>query len=112
MLRINYDGHSGYPFVPLSRILIERHIIPREEMSLDRIRQWMRDNPVSVEEMRTRTDPSFFWIAGLSDDREAVGAQSIPLTPGHSIAVNNSLRVYGTGFSSRPACRSPVRKEA
>ena len=29
MLRINYDAHNGYPFVPVSRILIERNIIPR-----------------------------------------------------------------------------------
>src|SRR5262249_56671819 len=27
ILRINYDGHNGYPFVPVSRILIERDII-------------------------------------------------------------------------------------
>ena len=32
------------------------------------------------------------------DDREAVGAQGVPLTPGRSIAVDNSLHVYGTPF--------------
>src|SRR5262249_36129011 len=42
MLRINYDGHNGYPFVPLSRILIDSNVIPREEMSLERIREWVR----------------------------------------------------------------------
>jgi hypothetical protein len=30
----------------------------------------------------------FFRIAGLSDDREAFGAQGLPLTPGRSIAVD------------------------
>jgi len=34
----------------------------------------------------------------LSDDREAVGAQGIPLTPGRSIAIDRSLHVYGTPF--------------
>ena len=38
--------------MPLSRILIERHMIPREEMSLDRIREWMRANPESAEQVR------------------------------------------------------------
>jgi membrane-bound lytic murein transglycosylase A len=99
MLRINYDGHNGYPFVPLSRIFIERRIIPREEMSLERIREWMRANPESAEEVRRQNRSFvFFRIAGLSDDREAVGAQGVPLTPGHSIAVDNSLHVYGTPF--------------
>jgi membrane-bound lytic murein transglycosylase A len=99
MLRINYDGHNGYPFVPLSRILIERHIIPREEMSLERIREWMRANLESAEEVRRQNRSFvFFRIAGLADDQEAVGAQGIPLTPGNSIAVDNSLHVYGTPF--------------
>jgi membrane-bound lytic murein transglycosylase A len=99
ILRINYDSHNGYPFVPLSRILIERHLIPREEMSLERIREWMRANPERAEEIRRQNRSfMFFRIAGLSDDREAVGAQGISLTPGHSVAVDNSLHVYGTPF--------------
>src|SRR6516165_4883643 len=51
ILRINYDAHNGYPFVPVSRILIERKIIPREQMSLERIRDWMHANPQSAEEV-------------------------------------------------------------
>ena len=44
-LRINYDAHNGYPFVPIDRVLIDRKIIPREEMSTRRIREWMKANP-------------------------------------------------------------------
>jgi membrane-bound lytic murein transglycosylase A len=99
ILRINYDSHNGYPFVPLSRILIEGRIIPREEMSLERIREWMRANPEGAQEVRRQNRSfMFFRMAGLSDDQEAVGAEGIPLTPGHSIAVDNSLHVYGTPF--------------
>src|SRR5215471_14084364 len=101
VLRINYDSHNGYPFVSLSRILVERNLIPREEMSIQRIREWMRANPESVEEVRRQNRSfMFFRIVGLSDhdDREAVGAQGVPLTPGRSIAVDNSLHVYGTPF--------------
>jgi membrane-bound lytic murein transglycosylase A len=111
MLRINYDAHNGYPFVPVGRILIERNIIPRHEMSLERIREWMRANPQSAEEvLRQNRSFVFFRIDGLSDDRqpkdvrgapherEAVGAQGVPLTPGRSIAVDNALHVYGTPF--------------
>jgi peptidoglycan lytic transglycosylase A len=111
IIRINYDAHNGYPFVPVSRILIERNIIPRKEMSLERIREWMRANPQSVAEiLRQNRSFVFFRIVGLSDDhepkdaqgaphdREAVGAQGVPLTPGRSIAVDNALHVYGTPF--------------
>jgi membrane-bound lytic murein transglycosylase A len=97
MLRINYDAHNGYPFLPISRILIERNIIPREEISPERIRDWMRANPRSAEEVRRQNRSfMFFRIVGLSDEREAVGAQGVPLNPGRSIAVDRSLHVYGT----------------
>jgi len=99
MLRINYDAHNGYPFVPVSRILIERNIIPRQEMSLERIREWMRADPDNAEKVwRQNRSFVFFRIVGLSDDREAVGAQGVPLTPGRSIAIDELLHVYGTPF--------------
>jgi membrane-bound lytic murein transglycosylase A len=37
MLRITYDAHKGYPYVPIGRILIERKLISREEMSVERL---------------------------------------------------------------------------
>jgi membrane-bound lytic murein transglycosylase A len=99
MLRINYDGHNGYPYVPVGRVLIERKLIPREEMSMQRIREWMGDNPQAAEEVRRQNRSFvFFRITGLSDDKEAVGAQGVELTPGRSIAVDRVLHVYGTPF--------------
>jgi membrane-bound lytic murein transglycosylase A len=99
MLRINYDAHNGYPYVPVGRILIERKLIPREEISVERIREWMRANPESAEKVRRQNRSFvFFRIAGLSDEAEAIGAQGVPLTPGRSIAVDNSIHVYGTPF--------------
>lgn len=99
MLRINYDGHNGYPYVPVGRVLIERKIIPREEMSMQRIREWMRDNPDAAEEVRRQNRSFvFFRITGLSGDKEAVGAQGVELTAGRSIAVDKALHVYGTPF--------------
>ena len=111
MLHINYDAHNGYPFVPIGRILIQRNIIPRNEISLDRIREWMRANPQSAEDvLRQNRSFMFFRIVGLSDsrepadsqgkshDQESVGAQGVALTPGRSIAVDNALHVYGTPF--------------
>ena len=97
MLRINYDAHNGYPYVPVGRVLIERNIIPREEMSMQRIREWMRANPEGAESVRRQNRSFvFFRIVGLSEDREALGAQGVPLTAGRSIAVDKALHVYGT----------------
>jgi membrane-bound lytic murein transglycosylase A len=68
-------------------------------MSMQRIRQWMEENPDGANELR-RTNRSyvFFREVQLPPDAEAVGAQGVSLTPGRSIAVDKALHVYGTPF--------------
>jgi membrane-bound lytic murein transglycosylase A len=98
-LRINYDAHNGYPYTPVGRILIDRGIIPKEQMSMQKIREWMEQNPDGAKELRRQNRSYiFFREVQLSDKDEAVGAQGVPLTPGRSIAVDKSLHVYGTPF--------------
>ena len=99
MLRVNYDAHNGYPYVPVGRVLIDRNIIPREEMSMSRIREWMQSHPEEAKDVRRQNRSMvFFRIVGLSNDGEALGAQGIPLAAGRSIAVDKALHVYGTPF--------------
>ena len=77
-------------------------MVPRDEMSMDRIRQWIRDNPDGAAELRQQDRAFvFFRIVGLGEDREALGAQGLPLTAGRSIAVDKALHVYGTPFFIR-----------
>jgi membrane-bound lytic murein transglycosylase A len=98
-LRINYDAHNGYPYTPVGRILIDRGIIPKEQISMQRIREWMEQNPDGAKELRRQNRSYvFFREVQLSDKDEAVGAQGVPLTPGRSIAVDKALHVYGTPF--------------
>jgi membrane-bound lytic murein transglycosylase A len=98
-IRINYDAHNGYPYTAVGRILIDRGIIPKEQMSMQRIREWMDQNPDGAKELRRANRAYvFFREVNLSDKDEAVGAQGVPLTPGRSIAVDKALHVYGTPF--------------
>jgi membrane-bound lytic murein transglycosylase A len=98
MLRVNYDAHNGHRYAAIGRILMEQYGVPPEQMSMERIRQWMLANPEQAAKVR-QANPSFvfFRITGLSDQGEAVGAQGVPLSPGRSIAVDK-LHVYGTPF--------------
>src|ERR1700732_3670622 len=99
IIRINYDAHNGYPYTAVGRILIDRGIIPKEQMSMQKIREWMEQNPDGAKDLRRQNRAYvFFREVPLSDKDEAVGAQGVPLTPGRSIAVDNSLHVYGTLF--------------
>lgn len=98
-LRVNYDAHNGQAYTPVGRILIERGLVSREDMSMQRIRDYMAANPEGAKELRRQNKAYvFFREVQLADNEEAVGAQGIPLTAGRSIAVDRFLHVYGTPF--------------
>ena len=110
MMRVNYDAQNGHPYFAVGKWLIDKKIYTKEEMSMERIRQWMTANPEQGKELR-RMNKSyvFFRETGLAADIEPVGAQGVSLTPGRSIAVDRNLHVYGTPFFIRPRCRSKAK---
>ena len=99
ILRVNYDAHNGWPYLPVGRVLVERKLVPKDEISMQRIRDWMEANPDPAKDVRRQNKSYvFFRITGLSTEDEAVGGEGVPLMPGRSIAVDRSLHAYGTPF--------------
>jgi membrane-bound lytic murein transglycosylase A len=99
LMRLNYDAANGQPYYAVGRWLIDRGIISKDEMSMDRIREWMERHPKQGDELRRRNKSYvFFRETHLSRDDEPIGAQGISLTPGRSIAVDRKLHTYGTPF--------------
>jgi membrane-bound lytic murein transglycosylase A len=97
-LRVSYDSHNGYRYSSIERVLIDRNLIPRGEMSPQRVREWMAAHPEDAAKVQaTNRSYVFFRVTGLSNEGEPVGAQGVPLTPGRSIAVDR-LHEYGTPF--------------
>jgi membrane-bound lytic murein transglycosylase A len=99
IIRVNYAAHNGHSYSPVGRFLIENGAIPREEMSMDRIRKWMEEFPEEAKEIRAKNKSYvFFREVPLSATEEPKGAQGVSLTPGRSIAVDKALHIYGTPF--------------
>jgi len=99
VLRVNYDSYNGWPYTPIGRVLIDRRIMTKDEVSMQRIRQWMEANPDEAKEVRRENKSYvFFRITDLSNEDEAVGAEGVPLVSGRSIAIDRALHVYGTPF--------------
>ena len=97
LLRLNYIASNGQPYTPVGRFLIDRGIITKEEMSMDRIRDWMDANPDEGRELRRKNRSFvFFQETALASHEECIGAQGVPLTPGRSLAVDKKIHVYGT----------------
>jgi membrane-bound lytic murein transglycosylase A len=96
-LRLNYDAHNGLPYTPVGKFLIQRGIVSKEEMSMDKIREYMEANPFEGQELRRKNRSFvFFREVALADHEEGIGAEGIQLTAGRSLAVDKNIHVYGT----------------
>jgi membrane-bound lytic murein transglycosylase A len=100
ILRINYAAQNGHPYLAVGRVLIERGIVPAEEMSMDKIRTYISEHADEGRElMRMNRSYVFFReVNELGPDAEPIGAQGVSLTRDRSIAVDRSIHVYGTPF--------------
>jgi len=97
LLRLNYIASNGKPYTPVGRILIEQGVYTPEEMSMDKIREYMEANPKEGEALRLKNRSYvFFSETELGPKDECIGAQGIPLTPRRSLAVDPTVHVYGT----------------
>lgn len=99
MLRLNYDAQNGHPYTAVGRFLIERKIFTREEISMQKIHDWMEKNPEEGAALRRENKSYvFFKETTLGAEDEPPGAQGVALTPGRSIAVDRKLHTYGMPF--------------
>ncbi len=97
VLRLAFAGKTGHPFTGIGRLLIERGIIPREKLSMQSLKRWMRANPKQARKlMWENRSYVFFRIVDLPDARlGAYGAQGVQLTPLASLAVDYRYWPYG-----------------
>ncbi|WP_207259703.1 murein transglycosylase A [Desulfovibrio sp. Huiquan2017] len=104
---ILYGGKNGRQYVSIGRVLIEKGYIPKEEMSMQRIREFLNAHPDVAEDILFR-NPSYVFFQ-LADEGPfgsigsiltprvsvAVDRRMIPL--GSVLALRTSLMDYGTG---------------
>jgi len=93
ILRVGYDGSNGQAYVPVGRLLLERGEIPREQLTMQAIRGWMKAHPKEGAALR-RENPSFVFFREIAGDGP-LGAQRVALTPGRSLAVDRAFIPLG-----------------
>jgi membrane-bound lytic murein transglycosylase A len=103
-VRLVYDGRNGLPYTSIGRLLIESGEIAESEMSLARLKSWLRGNGLSPGEraralmQRNRSYVFFRLEEGFDPEEGPIGGAAIPLTLLRSIAVDRSIWPYGTPF--------------
>jgi len=111
LLRLNYIASNGKRYTPVGRILIDQGVFTPEEMSMDKIREFMEANPDEGKALRMKNQSFvFFSETALGPTDECIGAQGVPLTPWRSLAVDKRLHVYGTPIWID--AKLPIKSEA
>lgn len=104
VLDLTYAGRNGQPYSSIGKILIERGDIRLEDMSLERLKAWVRANGQGAGQAGRallHANRSFvFFSAKLADSGAVgpIGAAGLPLTPFRSIAIDRSIWSYGLPF--------------
>ncbi|MCK4509815.1 MAG: murein transglycosylase A [Desulfuromonadales bacterium] len=85
---VNYADQNGHPYRSIGKYLIDRGAMSRDQMSMQNIRAWVRDNP-SESGMVLNQNPSYVFFRELDGAVQSPpGALGVPLTPGRSLAVD------------------------
>lgn len=98
VVRVSYAGANGHPYVPVGRLLIERGLVAREQMSMQAIRAWMRQAGHRAAMALMHENPSYIFfreVPGASPDTGPPGTLGAPLTPGRSVAVDRDFVPLG-----------------
>jgi membrane-bound lytic murein transglycosylase A len=104
MLRLSYAGRNGWPYTSIGRILVEEAHIPAAEMSLARLKEWIRQSGQEFGQagralMQRNRSYVFFQAEEVGRDAPGpTGAQGVSLTPWRSLAVDRALWAYGLPF--------------
>lgn len=94
-VRINYDGKNGYPYTSIGRYLIDNNILPAQKMSMQALGKWLREDKARGQQVMWQ-NKSFIFFRELDDSEGPMGAMSVPLTPGRSLAVDTGYHTLGT----------------
>ena len=88
-----YAGKNGHEYVSLGKVLIEGGHLPREGMSMQRIRQYLEAHPDRLHEL-LNTNPSYVFFR-IADDGP-LGAMGRTLTPMVSVATDSAFLPLGS----------------
>ncbi len=87
-LAIGYDSSNGRPYRSIGQLLIEEGKVGREEMSMQRIRDYLKQNPSEVRRILNH-NPSYIFFKPTLDG--PLGSLNVKLTPGRSLALDRRI---------------------
>ena len=110
---VNYANQNGHRYQSIGRLLLERQAMTRNQMSMQNIRAWVRDNPSQAKALLNQ-NPSYVFFRELEAGfASPPGALGVPLTAGRSLAVDPRFIPLGAPVfiaTSWPNSSTPLQR--
>jgi membrane-bound lytic murein transglycosylase A len=88
VINVHYHGTNGRPYRAIGGLLIEEQKIPREEMSMQKIRAYLQAHPEQMASI-FNYNPSYVFFK--IEPEGPLGYINVLLTPGRSIALDKRI---------------------
>ena len=93
VIYVGYDNQNGHPYKSIGKYLINQDEITQEDISLQSIKQWFKENPSKVDEVLNYNASIVFFA---KREQGATGALGVELTPLRSVAVDKKYIALGS----------------
>jgi len=110
---VNYADQNGHPYRSIGKYLLDIGAMNRDQMSMQNIRAWARDNPSQVDALLNQ-NPSYVFFRELDAGYTSPpGSLGVPLTAGRSLAVDPRFIPLGAPVfiaSNWPNSSTPLQR--
>jgi membrane-bound lytic murein transglycosylase A len=87
-LSVGYAGQNGWPYRSIGRLLIDGGKLTKDEMSMQRLRRYLRENPQEQNEI-FNFNPSYIFFR--MNAAGPMGSLEVPVTAERSLATDSRL---------------------
>jgi membrane-bound lytic murein transglycosylase A len=87
-INVHYNDTNGHPYRSIGKLLLDEGKISREEMSMQKIREYLHSHPEEAENI-LNYNPSYVFFKIEKDG--PLGCLNVKLTPGRSIALDRRI---------------------
>lgn len=110
---VSYANQNGRRYRSIGKLLLERHAMTRDQMSMQNIRRWVNKNPEAGKQLLAE-NPSYVFFRELPPDvTSPPGSLGVPLTAQRSLAVDPRTIPLGAPVflsTTVPGCDQPLQQ--
>jgi membrane-bound lytic murein transglycosylase A len=93
-IRVGFAGSNGRPYRGIGQYLVQAGCIADQDLSLRRVREFLRENPEKAEEILNRNE-RYIFFRHLEGGEGPYGSLGVSLTPGRSVATDHAVYPQG-----------------